>query len=179
MFRVTKRYAVALLGQDRPGIVASLTQVLLDLGCNVEDVSTSILRGHFAIMLIAAGSESLDLDQVRVALDRLDQDSGFTTAVWEVTGDLTSNAATHVLTVYGPDQAGIVHAVAAVAGKMGANISDMTCRLHDQPEPTYVLTAELQLPDEVSEDQFAAAITPAVEALGFRSSLRSVEAAEF
>lgn len=175
---MTKRFAVALVGQDRPGIVASLTQVLLDLGCNVEDVSTSILRGHFALMLIAAGNESLNVERVRGALNRLDQESGFTTAAWEVAGELTSGAATHVLTVYGPDKAGIVHVVATVAGEMGANIADMVCRLHDKPEATYVLTAELQLPAEVSVDQFAAAISPAVEALGFRSSLRSVEAAE-
>ncbi len=175
---MTKRFAVALMGQDRPGIVASLTQVLLDLGCNVEDVSTGILRGQFAIMLIATGPESLDLDRVRGALDTLSSDSGFTAAAWAVSGNLTSDPATHVLTVYGPDKAGIVHAVAAVAASMGANISDMVCRLHDEPEPIYVLTVELRLPSAVSEQRFALAINPAVEALGFRSSLRSVEEAE-
>ena len=46
--------AVSAIGSDRPGIVAAVTKVLLDQGCNLEDTSMSILRGHFAMMLVVA-----------------------------------------------------------------------------------------------------------------------------
>jgi hypothetical protein len=32
-----------------PGIVAAVTCVLADAGCNLEDTSMPVLRGHFAI----------------------------------------------------------------------------------------------------------------------------------
>ncbi len=41
----TAHYALALVGVDRPGIVASITGALAAGGCNLEDVSTSLLRG--------------------------------------------------------------------------------------------------------------------------------------
>lgn len=172
---MTKRFAIALIGQDRPGITASLTGALLSLGCNVEDVSTSILRGHFALMLVTAGPDELEGDTVRAALDSLSAEKGFTAAAWEVSGGLVSDTATHVLTVYGPDRPGLVHKVATVAAQRGANICDMSCRLHEGPAPLYVLTVELHLPDPVVEVDFARAVDDEVGPLGFESSLRSVE----
>src|SRR5947209_4071447 len=44
--------ALAAVGADRPGIVAAVTQVLVERGCNLEDASMAILRGHFAMMLV-------------------------------------------------------------------------------------------------------------------------------
>ncbi|MFL5879210.1 MAG: glycine cleavage system protein R [Actinomycetota bacterium] len=49
------RFAVSVFGRDRPGIVAAVSRVLADAGCNLEDTSMTILRGHFAMMLVVAG----------------------------------------------------------------------------------------------------------------------------
>ena len=44
--------AVAVLGPDRPGVFAALTEVLLSDGGNLEDASMTLLRGQFAMTLI-------------------------------------------------------------------------------------------------------------------------------
>ena len=44
--------AVTAFGADRPGIVAAVTKVFVEQGCNLEDTSMTILRGHFAMMLV-------------------------------------------------------------------------------------------------------------------------------
>ena len=49
------RFAVSVFGRDRPGTVAAVTRVLADARCNLEDTSMTILRGHFAMMLVVAG----------------------------------------------------------------------------------------------------------------------------
>jgi predicted amino acid-binding ACT domain protein len=33
------RFAVSVFGRDHPGIVAPVTRVLADVGCNLEDTS--------------------------------------------------------------------------------------------------------------------------------------------
>ena len=43
-----ERWIVTALGQDRPGIVAGVTKVLYDLGCNLEDSAMTRLEGEFA-----------------------------------------------------------------------------------------------------------------------------------
>ena len=53
-------FAVSAIGRDRPGIVAAVSRVLLDLEGNVEDSQMSILRGHFAVMLIVALPSGVD-----------------------------------------------------------------------------------------------------------------------
>ena len=44
-----------LIGRDRPGIVGAVTADLLRHALNIEDSQMSILRGHFAVVLILAG----------------------------------------------------------------------------------------------------------------------------
>ena len=48
-------HAITVLGHDRPGIIAETTGRLADLGLNLEDSTMTLLRGHFAMMLICAG----------------------------------------------------------------------------------------------------------------------------
>jgi len=38
-----REFAITAIGQDRPGIVAGFTEVLLTLGCNLADCSMSLL----------------------------------------------------------------------------------------------------------------------------------------
>ena len=44
--------AVTVLGDDRPGIVADVTTALADLHGNLEDSTMTLLRGHFAMVLL-------------------------------------------------------------------------------------------------------------------------------
>ena len=52
MLRPMPEFAVTAIGRDRPGIVAAISGALLELEGNIEDSQMSILRGHFAVMLI-------------------------------------------------------------------------------------------------------------------------------
>ncbi len=61
-------FAVSAVGVDRPGIVAAVTGVLVEQGCNLEDTSMSILRGHFAMMLLVAGPDGLTAEALEAAL---------------------------------------------------------------------------------------------------------------
>ena len=47
-----QKFALSILGQDRPGIVAGVAEILADSGCNIEDLSQTILQGEFAAIYI-------------------------------------------------------------------------------------------------------------------------------
>ena len=56
-------YAVTVVGRDRPGIIAETTNRLAGLGLNLEDSTMTLLRGHFAMMLVCAGdAEEADIE---------------------------------------------------------------------------------------------------------------------
>ena len=110
----------------------------------------TLLRGHFAMMLVCEG----DADAVTVeeALAGLTEDGTLTVSVREVpaeAGARRRSARTYVLTVHGGDRPGIVSAIAAEVARVGGNITDLTTRLSGE---LYLLVAEVDLPAGVDAD---------------------------
>jgi glycine cleavage system transcriptional repressor len=163
-------YALALIGVDRPGIVAAVAGGLSELGCNLEDVTTSLLRGHFAMVLEfsapsggAAGAETIrrHLLARTAALDvHLD--------VWPVATSRPEGAATHVLRLHGPDRIGIVAAIGDVLAGHGASIRDMSCSRDDIGAPTYVVVVEVDVPPHVDEQALERALGAVADELALR-----------
>ena len=51
------RYIMTAFGKDRPGIVADVTSVLYETGCNLEDSTMSMLSDEFTINLLFSSSD--------------------------------------------------------------------------------------------------------------------------
>ena len=49
---------LTVIGKDRPGIIAKVTDVLYRTGCNLEDISMTVLEQEFAMMVIEIGRAS-------------------------------------------------------------------------------------------------------------------------
>ena len=109
--------AVTVLGHDRPGIIAETTAALADLGLNLEDSTMTLLRGHFAFMLICAGD--VDRDAVAEELVSLTSDGLLDVSVREVQPEpeVAPTGTAYQLAVHGGDRAGIVSALTEVIGK--------------------------------------------------------------
>lgn len=173
-----REFAVTAVGRDRPGIVAAISGVLLELGGNIEDSRMSILRGHFAVMLIVELPEEASLERLESGLEdvrrRLELE---TVSVGEVRS-LDAGAAaepSHVLTVYGADRPGIVHGVASLLAERGVNVTDLSTQVTGGAEPVYVMMLEVAL-GEAGEDELRAGLEEAAGDLGVEVSLRALEA---
>src|SRR4051794_6520973 len=98
--------AVTVLGHDRPGIVAETTAALARLGGNLEDSTMTLLRGHFAMLLLVRSDSGAD--QVRDALAGLSADGRLTVDVRQVPdlelGSATPHGTPYVLSVHGADR---------------------------------------------------------------------------
>jgi glycine cleavage system transcriptional repressor len=164
--------AITVLGHDRPGIIAETTGVLADLGLNIEDSTMTLLRGHFAMMLICAGQRSSA--QIEQALSGLTEDGSLTVSVREVPEEPehTALGTTYVLTVHGGDRAGIVSTLVGEVARVGGNITDLTTRLSGD---LYVLAAEVDLPAAVDVEALQAALRRAGDDLGVGVGLRRME----
>ena len=167
--------AITVIGQDRPGIIAETTRILADLGFNIEDSTMTLLRGHFAMMLICAGERSSA--EVQDALAPLTKDGTLDVSVREVPEEPEHGAvgSTYVLTVHGGDRAGIVSTVAGEVARVGGNITDLTTRLSGE---LYVLVAEVDLPGVCDVDGLQSALRRAGDELRVGVTLRPVESDE-
>jgi glycine cleavage system transcriptional repressor len=146
-----RHLALSAVGRDRPGIVAAVSKVLLDHEANVEDSTMSILRGHFTMMLIVSVPEAADLDRLRRGLDEVRDRLALEAVTLSEVAELPERwaTATHILSVYGVDHPGILHAVASALAEDQVDIVDLNTRVLDEGErtPLYTMILEVAVPE--------------------------------
>ena len=60
---------VSIIGKDRTGIIAKVTTRLYELGCNVEDISQTVMQGsYFTMIMLITLKEGLAVGAVNEAL---------------------------------------------------------------------------------------------------------------
>jgi glycine cleavage system transcriptional repressor len=163
--------AITVVGHDRPGIIAQAADALADSGMNLEDSSMTLLRGHFAMTLICAGTASVS--DVERALAPL-ADGSLTVDVRELPREGKQRSAagsTLLVTVHGADRLGIVARLTTVVAAAGGNITDLTTRLSGE---LYVLLAEVDL-DPSATARLEADLAAAGTKLGVDVTLRDLE----
>jgi glycine cleavage system transcriptional repressor len=157
-----RKLALTAIGRDRPGIVAGVTAVLLRHEVNIEDSQMGILGGYFTMTLILAAPQTTDRELLGQELDAARRVLGLEALVLREVGPLGEEPAepTHVVTVYGVDHLGIVHAATRTLADQGANVTDLNTRLLESPgeEPIYVLMMEVALPAAVAGEVLEAAL---------------------
>jgi len=172
-------YAVSAVGADRPGIVAAVTGVFLEHGCNLEDTSMSILRGHFAMMLVVAAPDGLEQEALERALAGPASAFELVVAVRAIDDDVPSSpeGASWTVSVYGADRPGIVSRVASLLADEGVNIVDLTTRvIGDAARPVYAMILEVTLPREADPASLETRLADLASDLGVECSLHPSEA---
>ncbi|RJP58254.1 MAG: amino acid-binding protein [Candidatus Auribacter fodinae] len=148
--------ALSAIGRDRPGIVAGLTKVLFELGCNLEETSMTRLRNDFAMILLIAVPEGKNADDLRDAMRPVISEFGLTMD-FRVLNDCEAKAnaaaqdANYILSVYGIDKPGIVYTITKMCAEHNINITELGTQVSEnQGQPLYALFLEVYIPEFVS-----------------------------
>ncbi len=179
--------ALTAVGVDRPGIVAALTGVLVDQGCNLEDSTMSMLRGHFVVLLVIDVPDGVEAEVVEAALRPVADALNLVVAVQPMSDDPRhgndrspleqstdqasldpqAEGSVFVLSVHGADKPGIVHRAAETLAEAGGTVVDLSSRLvGTEGTPVYVMTLTVGFAPEVDAPAAVAAVVEAVEAFG-------------
>ena len=147
-----RHFAIAAIGRDRPGIVAAVSEALLAHQGNIEDSQMAILRGHFTMTLIVSAPDGADSEGLARDLAAVKGELSLEAlSVSEVTDEAAAAdpVPSHIVSVYGVDHPGIVHAVSVVLAAQGVSITDLQTRLAAgaEGEPVYAMMLEVALPE--------------------------------
>lgn len=173
------RFAVSVFGRDRPGIVAAVTRVLADAGCNLEDTSMTILRGHFAMMLVVTGPPGVAAAELEAGLGPVAGRLDLQASVRRVNDEVIAAAgggARYAAAVYGADRPGLVARVSEALAAHQVNIVDLQTRVVGEPDPVYAMHFELEVPAGRA-DQVEADLRATAAALGVEMSFHPDDAA--
>ncbi len=118
---------MSVLGPDRPGIVAAMSRVVFDLGCNFEQVGSTIIGGHFAMTMLARCGDHVLPGTIEARVGAAAAELDLHAAVKVADADSAAEP-THVVSVAGADKPGIVYRVADTLARMGVNILELDLR---------------------------------------------------
>jgi len=168
---MTQRFIMTAFGKDRPGIVADVTRLLFENGCNLEETTMTLLADEFTlILLFTAGSDAIEEPLARECR-RLEKEKGISAFLRRLEGRRGSAPApmsTATLHVEGMDQAGIVYKISQFLADHGINIVALQSTVQASPESggaIYRMDIDVQIPAGLENAAIDAGLTAVAEEL--------------
>ncbi|PLX99127.1 MAG: hypothetical protein C0623_10530 [Desulfuromonas sp.] len=167
---MTNRFIMTAFGKDRPGIVADVTKILYENGCNLEDNTMTLLADEFTLVLLFSGKtgvEELLLKECR----RLEKDKGISAFIrpLEERRDVRHRGSLkYTLHVEGMDQAGIVYKVSQFLADNEVNILDLSSRVMASPgsgTPLYIMDIDVLMPSGMILDKLEQGLSTVADEL--------------
>jgi len=152
-------FILSAMGKGRPGIVADVSEVIYECGGNVEDSSMSLLRNHFALLLLFSTEREEVNQKLSFALKRLGGEKNLTVFYSPITFEeaypkIKEETDRFKITTSGVDHAGIVFKVCRLLADRKVNIIDMeTHRVlsAESGTPLFEMDMEVEVPRSISE----------------------------
>lgn len=152
-----KKILITVSGKDKPGIIAKVSGLLFARGCNLEDISMTLLEGQFAMMMTACLPSMASKIRVLQGLELLRE------APWSLDCHVTDlkgkishgkkhakDSLPYMVTAFGKDRTGIVYEVSRALAGMRVNITDLDSRILGKgTKTTYAMLLEVDVPDKV------------------------------
>lgn len=143
-----KLLSLSAIGKDQTGIVSSISEVLFEMGCNIENSTMTLLSGQFAMILLIAYPKTADVSKIKSKLKAVFNNLGLHSSVNEI-DDNTKNIKTYgdyVISVYGADKPGIVYNISKYLSDNKVNITDVQTSVVGAKDKVYIMLIEIQLP---------------------------------
>lgn len=166
--------ALTAIGRDRPGIVAGVTRVLYELGCNLSDCSMTLLSGQFAMILLIEAPETLSAAGLERDMQPAAQELELSITVTEARApaDRPQAFTPYVISLYGADHPGIVYRVSSELASRAVNITNLVSRIAGD---IYTVMLDLQLPESLDAADLGSRLGSIAADMGVELTLRMAE----
>lgn len=127
-------YVVTVTAADRVGIIHNVTGALRDIGGNILELSQTVMRGYFTIILAVEFDSEQLADQIAETVStrgrRFHLDVNVLDANSRPIDDQPPEAGErYILTVLGNDKPGNIHGITGCLSNLGVNILDLHARV--------------------------------------------------
>ncbi len=170
-------FIVSVMASDRVGIVADVTAAIQKADGNLEDVTQTVMRGYFTmLMLVELPGGQAAADKLAAALRQRESLTGAVISVVpyrppkggspHAGGDADSQ---YVLTASGPDRPGIVASFSNFLKSNKINIIDLSSCIKDGE---YTMVWLVSIPPEIDVHALRERLTQELSPLALKIGLR-------
>ncbi|MGE0086462.1 MAG: glycine cleavage system protein R [Desulfococcaceae bacterium] len=150
------KVVISVLGQDRPGIIALVSDALFRLECNIENVSQTILQSEFSGIFIAEIPADMSAEELRMNLQKEAEHMGLHVFVKYLdapkTVPVSKKTLPFVITTRGPDRKGLVAAITAIIARHGVNVTNLQAVFKGGDDPDRnIMIYEVDIPAETDQ----------------------------
>jgi len=165
------RYIMSITAQDRPGIIAGISEALLHLSGNIEAASQTVHQGYFAMIILCSLPEPVPAEELA---GRIRQTAGqdlhvYVTPYEPNTFQTDPAAQTFIVTAVGPDRPGILHALSACLAQRQVNITDHYARVENGD---FVVICQVSVPPCLDIFSLQADLEATGKKLGFSAQMQ-------
>jgi len=157
-----KYFVLTAVGFDRPGIVAEVSELIYNCGCNLEDSRMTLLRNHFALLILLSGKEDKVPAGLSKGCSRLQEEQDLSVFLFPMKTrghepPEETPEPNYEIRVVGIDRAGIVFHTTQLLASRNINIVDLETRIDPASEsgsPIFTMSAKVVVPKDVDGKEF-------------------------
>ena len=138
---------LTVMASDRVGIIADVAQAVSNLRGNINELSQTVMRGYFTIILSATLSDEVSDEQIRQEVTSRGGPDELLVSVkrYAPQPKPATTGERFILTARGADQPGIIRQISAYLASKSINIED--CYAYVEEE-RFVMVLEVTIPQE-------------------------------
>lgn len=127
---MNKQLVISVMSKDRPGIIADITGVILDLGGDLADLNQSVLGGYFSMILIVEFDEKVTAEDVFAGFSHINSQTKIEATIkeMEVPFEIEERhlpTETFIVTVEAENRKGLVKIIGDFFYKRKINVLDL------------------------------------------------------
>ncbi|WP_035258102.1 glycine cleavage system protein R [Desulfatirhabdium butyrativorans] len=173
-----QKIIISVFGPDRPGILASVSRILFEEDCNIEDVTQTILQTEFAGIFIAQIPADKSVEWIEDRLNDALNPTELKATVKVLKGAAEpalkgKQTEPFVITTRGPDRKGLVAAITGVIAGYGVNVTHLKAVFRGGDNPyDNMMIYEVDIPVDIDRQRFHQELRQKAESLGLMISLQ-------
>lgn len=166
---------VAVIGCDQPGVIATATATMTRLGCNVEEMTQSILRHQFASIFLVNKPEGLANDNLELEMMTAFKAKKFRLSL--VIRDFEEPRVAQlgegepfVISIWGKDRNDIIAVFSNICAEQGINIEALRAFRIEEGQSLQVL--EVRIPDSVDTRSLKSVMAERAHSMGLNLNVQ-------
>jgi glycine cleavage system transcriptional repressor len=127
---MNKQMVISVMSKDRPGIIADITGVILNLGGDLADLNQSVLGGYFSMILIVEFNEHVTAEDILAGFSHIKSETKIEATIKEMELPLEIEKRnlpkeTYIVTVQAENRKGLVKIMGDFFYKRAINVLDL------------------------------------------------------
>ncbi|MFC1557799.1 ACT domain-containing protein [candidate division KSB1 bacterium] len=178
------KFIIFVIGKDRTGIVAGVSEILYKNKFNIEDSSMTILEDHFAMILIISAREKQQIPELKKKFQKIGEKLHLTISIKRFTAvpgekEPAGFVEPYIITLIGADKIGIVYRITKLIAEESINITDVRTEIIGQEKsPVYTMILEIEIPSHVKKGIFKSSLKKLGKDLNVEITLKPIDVLE-